>query len=108
MLVCTGQPRDPPAQPERQLARPGPIPYTVPCVILLSSAPLPRTQRIVIYVACLLLVALLGLVDWATGSEISFSIFYLAPVAIASWLVGSRYTHPLIPVWNALMRGASS
>jgi diguanylate cyclase (GGDEF)-like protein len=97
-------------------------------VIALSPALLPRMQRIIILAACLLLVALLGLVDWATGSEISFSIFYLVPVVIATWFVGrpagiglsvvcavvwaaadlaagSRYTHPLIPIWNALMRG---
>ena len=97
-------------------------------MIPLSSAQLSRSHRIAVFVACLLLVALLGLVDWLTGSQISFSIFYLVPVAIASWLVGrwagiglsalcaavwavadlaggSHYSHPLIPVWNAMMRG---
>ena len=91
-------------------------------------APLPLARRILVLVGCLLLVGALGLVDWITGSEISFSIFYLVPVAIAGWLVGrwagiglsavsaavwaaadlaagSRYSHPLIPVWNATMRG---
>jgi diguanylate cyclase (GGDEF)-like protein len=97
-------------------------------VIVLSPAPLPVVQRILICAACLLLVALLGVVDWLTGSEISFSIFYLVPVAIAAWFVdrragsalsvlgaavwgfadfagGSRYSSPLIPVWNSVMRG---
>jgi hypothetical protein len=34
---------------------------------------------------CLLLLAVIGAVDHATGYEISFSIFYLAPVGIAAW-----------------------
>jgi hypothetical protein len=34
------------------------------------------------------LVALIGALDFVTGKEISFSIFYLAPVALATWLGG--------------------
>lgn len=74
------------------------------------------------------LVGLLGAVDYLTGYEISFSIFYLIPVAYAAWYLrvragiviavisattwfsidyyysGEEYTHPLIPVWNAFVR----
>ncbi len=73
------------------------------------------------------MVALVGTVDYLTGAEISFSIFYLVPVSLAAWagglsqgvcislfsgcawyvadwLAGHYYTHPLIPVWNAAMR----
>jgi diguanylate cyclase (GGDEF)-like protein len=31
-----------------------------------------------------------GLVDYATGPEITFSILYLIPVAIAAWIAGTR------------------
>lgn len=70
---------------------------------------------------------LLGTVDIATGFEISFSIFYLGPVALSTWYAGRRegfltsavaaaawfladsiaghsYSSPLIPFWNALVR----
>lgn len=76
---------------------------------------------------CLGLVALLGLADYATGPELSSSVFYAVPAAIAAWfagpawalvtcvsaaftwwfadfLQGVRYSHPLIPVWNAAVR----
>jgi diguanylate cyclase (GGDEF)-like protein len=75
----------------------------------------------------LALVALLGVTDYATGREVSFSIFYLAPVALVTWRAGpsralavsviaaavwgsvdvaggARYSSPLIPVWNSLVR----
>jgi GGDEF domain-containing protein len=74
------------------------------------------------------MVAVIGYIDHLTGVEISFSIFYLLPVAFAfwqgglwpgaataaagaaAWLIadlsaGHQYTHALIPYWNALMRG---
>ena len=69
----------------------------------------------------------IGFIDYATGYEISLSLFYLVPVGIAAWYAGRRagvalallscavwfvadaatghlYTHSLIPVWNALVR----
>jgi len=74
-----------------------------------------------------LLVAILGLVDFVTGYEISFSIFYLAPVVFVTWFAGKRaglaisilssivwlaadagsghlFPHFLIPLWNATVR----
>jgi diguanylate cyclase (GGDEF)-like protein len=74
------------------------------------------------------MVAVIGYIDQLTGAEISFSIFYLLPVAFAFWqgetwpgvatvaagtaawliadlFTGRHYTHPVIPYWNALMRG---
>ena len=73
------------------------------------------------------LVVILGIFDFITGYEISFSIFYLAPITFVTWLSerrlgfavasisalvwlgadiasGHGFTHPLIPFWNALMR----
>lgn len=85
---------------------------------------IPPAGAFAIATACLLAV---GLVDYLTGYEISFSLFYLVPVAIATWYVGRAggmavavlscvswyaadriaahpYSHPAIPVWNALVR----
>jgi diguanylate cyclase (GGDEF)-like protein len=70
---------------------------------------------------------LVGLMDYATGYEISFSLFYLGPVALAAWYAGRRnaiaiavlaagvwlsadtasghpYSHPLITMWELLVR----
>ncbi|MGA7104521.1 MAG: GGDEF domain-containing protein [Candidatus Deferrimicrobiaceae bacterium] len=70
---------------------------------------------------------MIGLTDYATGEEISFSIFYLLPVAVTTWFVGRstglffavigaiswlaadlfgghRYSHPAIPYWNMMVR----
>lgn len=71
--------------------------------------------------------ALVGILDYLTGYEISFAVFYLIPVGIVAWRAGPRlavaiavlssivwyaaeiaagypYSHPLIPVWNACVR----
>jgi diguanylate cyclase (GGDEF)-like protein len=76
---------------------------------------------------CLVSVGLLGAIDHVTGYELSFSIFYIAPVAAASWysnrrsgLVvavasavtwmtvdwtsGHRYSNLIILFWNAGVR----
>lgn len=73
------------------------------------------------------LLTVIALLDLATGFELSFSIFYLIPVAIATWSTGLRmgqffcvlaaavwlfidlyagypYSSALIPAWNALVR----
>jgi len=72
-------------------------------------------------------VLIIGGVDFVTGYEISMSLFYLGPVAMAAWYAGrwtgfaiavlscmtwyaaelaagSQYSHPAIPIWNALVR----
>lgn len=78
-------------------------------------------------VTCIAFVALIGLFDHMTGYEISFSIFFLIPIYVASWYVsyrigllisfisaitwltveytsGHRYSHDFIPFWNAAVR----
>jgi diguanylate cyclase (GGDEF)-like protein len=37
---------------------------------------------------CLLLVGIIGLADHAMGYEVSFSVFYLIPICLASWYTG--------------------
>jgi K+-sensing histidine kinase KdpD len=72
-------------------------------------------------------VMIVGGIDYFTGYEISMSLFYLGPVALAAWYAGrwpgfaiavlscvvwycadlrsgNQYIHPAIPVWNALVR----
>ena len=45
-------------------------------------------QRSLLLIACLLLVALIGLLDFGTDRHLSFSIFYLVPVAVCAWCGG--------------------
>lgn len=77
--------------------------------------------------ACVIMMVVIAVLDFFTGFEISFSFFYLAPVLLASWvmgtaggivfsvvssllwqavnlLAGETFSHPLIPLWNALVR----
>ena len=42
-------------------------------------------------VAVLILTAFLSFVDWFTGRDVSFLIFYLVPIGFASWYAGSRW-----------------
>ncbi len=72
-------------------------------------------------------VFVVGAIDFITGYEISLSLFYLGPVAVAAWYAGrwpgvtvaalscsgwyaadvaagNDYSHAAIPVWNALIR----
>ncbi|MCI0448881.1 MAG: sensor histidine kinase [Chlorobi bacterium] len=74
-----------------------------------------------------ILLALIGSIDFITGVEISFSVFYLIPISIVTWysnknlglilsVLGtamwviadiqdlSRYASPAIPYWNGLVR----
>lgn len=74
-----------------------------------------------------LMIPLLGFIDFLTGMEISFSIFYLIPISTAAWFVGKRagiyasfisaltwfiadictghiYSSEWILLWNTIMR----
>jgi len=85
---------------------------------------MPNTIKLM---SAFLLVGGIAFLDYLTGNEISFSIFYILPVFGTSWLVGRRwgvvlalvssflwlladlysgphFSHYLIPVWNALVR----
>jgi serine phosphatase RsbU (regulator of sigma subunit) len=69
-------------------------------------------------------VAVVGVIDYLTGVELSFSIFYLLPVALSAWLISRwagviistvsavvwylvdlisspSYSSPIVPYWNA-------
>ena len=51
---------------------------------------LERQPQAAILAAMLLLVALLGWIDYNTGTEIAFSVFYFLPIAGAAFFVGLR------------------
>lgn len=86
-----------------------------------------RTGVLFTLLACVAGVMLLGLVDYFTGYEVSFSLFYLLPIAAASWFIGRAagvlisilsavswiaadtlnghpYSSYLIPIWNSFIR----
>ena len=73
------------------------------------------------------LIAAVGFIDYITGYELGFSSFYVIPIVLTTWLNGREigvvaslasaimwfaadaasghlYSHPLIPVWNTLIR----
>ena len=75
----------------------------------------------------LALTVLVGGMDYLTGRELAFSIFYVLPISLAAWFVGRRagivmsilgaslwlmadllaehvYSYPAIPYWNATVR----
>lgn len=84
------------------------------------------SQRIIFFI-CLVFTALIGIADYLTGTEISFSIFYVAPTAVAAWYgtqrigiamsvvaaviwliaertLGCQYSNVAIPYWNMLVK----
>jgi len=88
---------------------------------------LKRIPRPLVLFAGLVLVGAVGLLDYLTGYEISFSIFYIIPIALVTWTIGRRagatfallgavtwyvveywsgrpYSNSFIPYWNALVR----
>ncbi|MBI4179797.1 response regulator [bacterium] len=84
-----------------------------------------RSERVVFALGVILSVAV-GLADYVTGQQITFSVFYTIPIAMVSWFVGFRsgvflsclcvlewligdlgevvYAHAFVPYWNAAMR----
>ena len=90
-----------------------------------TSPPFLQHKQLVIVLA-LALVFLIGMVDYATGREITMSPFYLLPIGWVSWVAGRRvgmflsiastgvwlvgdlmeiqaYSNRAIPFWNAIM-----
>lgn len=90
---------------------------------------LSRLPGSVITVSGLIVAVLLGLLDYVTGPEVSFSVFYLLPISAVTWLAdrragvlvatvggvtwliadlasGAIYSNGVIPYWNAGVRYA--
>jgi len=87
---------------------------------------LEQRSRLFFVPACFGVLALVGLVDYLTGFEVFFSVFYLLGIGLAVWFVskgfglllsilsvavwilgdlaaGAHYSSPFIPIWNALV-----
>jgi diguanylate cyclase (GGDEF)-like protein len=85
------------------------------------------TSKVLIILVCLILAGLIGLIDYASGYQISFAIFYLIPILLVVWylnrfagivasivgtviwafadhLSGHQYDNILILFWNAGVR----
>jgi signal transduction histidine kinase len=83
-------------------------------------------SRTLLAVVALGIVAVIGFVDYLTGFETSFSIFYLLAIGLAAWFVGcgfavfvsilsvavslggdlargAHFSSPVVPVWNAII-----
>jgi signal transduction histidine kinase len=86
-----------------------------------------RQSRLSLLALAYALVVFVGGLDYLTGSELSFSIFYLIPICLVAWsvgwwpgvlvslvsivswfladlLTGHTYSQPTIPYWNAAVR----
>jgi signal transduction histidine kinase len=87
---------------------------------------LENRSRIFLIAIASLIIAVVGFVDFITGFETSFSIFYLLAIGLAAWFAGrgfavfisilsvavslagdlakgAHFSNPLIPIWNALV-----
>ncbi|MCB2148918.1 MAG: GGDEF domain-containing protein [Deltaproteobacteria bacterium] len=91
------------------------------------NAFLKKRSQLQVAAAGVVFILVLAAMDYATGYELSFSIFYLLPIAFATWYAGlyhgallsivsasvwliaditagNRYSQPFIPLWNAGVR----
>jgi diguanylate cyclase (GGDEF)-like protein len=89
---------------------------------------LSRSSKVLLFSGLLAVVLLIGVIDYATGAELAFSVFYLFPVGIAAWYIGLEagislsilsalawyiadtlartipYENSFIPAWNTGVR----
>ncbi len=89
---------------------------------------LARQSKPLIFTAGLVLLGVLGFIDYVTRPDLSFIVFYLVPIALVAWFVGSgagilisvaggmawffvdilsrstSYAHPVIPYWNVAVK----
>ena len=97
----------------------------------MSLLPLRSTQPPALWVAAVVLgILAVGWLDYVTGVELGFFVFYFVPIALAAWRfglaaavgtsvlsaacwlaadlsAGSAYSHPSLPVWNSIVRLAA-
>ena len=106
--------------------RSSPMPVHLPNSSMLAEG-LGRRSAPWTVAAGLLLISLLGVIDYLTGYEFSFAVFYLLPVALVAWFAGRRlglliatisaatwqyanllagesFSSLVVPYWNAATR----
>ena len=87
---------------------------------------LERSSKLTLILAGLAVLALIGIIDYLSGFELLFSVFYLLEVGLAAWFVGkgfgllmsvlsvvvwiggdvaagAHYSNLVVPVWNAVI-----
>jgi diguanylate cyclase (GGDEF)-like protein len=69
---------------------------------------LAKRSRRTMAVSALILTGLLGVLDFLTGYEISFGVFYLLPVSLSAWYVSSRYGFTMSILTAATWLGANA
>jgi diguanylate cyclase (GGDEF)-like protein len=47
-----------------------------------------NSQKFLAVLLCIMLVLLIGVIDYQTGYELAFSLFYLIPICLATWVSG--------------------
>ncbi|MBN1318046.1 MAG: hypothetical protein JXA42_21365 [Anaerolineales bacterium] len=88
---------------------------------------LDKRSRLFLIIMGILSILILGAIDYLTGAELSFSIFYLLPISLVAWVVGRaagigfsaigaivwfmadslaghEYSYSATPYWNAIVR----
>jgi diguanylate cyclase (GGDEF)-like protein len=100
----------------------------LPDLSSLTLKKLSTSSRIILFLGLVASILIISLVDYATGAELAFSIFYLFPVGLAAWYLGWEagvslsilsalawyiadtltrtvpYENPFIPAWNTGVR----
>ena len=87
---------------------------------------LEKRSRSTLVLAGISILVFIGIIDYLTGFEVLFSVFYLLEVGLATWFVGrtfglimsllsvivwiggdlaagAHYSSPFIPIWNAMI-----
>jgi len=100
--------------------------YTTPKFMSAWTNRFEQKHRAWVVALALFIVIAVGLVDFGSGWEYSFSVFYLLALGLAAWFVGfrfalfisalsvavslagdlangRRYSSPLVPLWNAFI-----
>ena len=95
-------------------------------MILNFLASLEKRSKLFVLALGFALIGAIGILDFLTGYEFAFSLFYLIPISLITWLTGRRlgivasivstvvwiisdvaaenpYSHPVIYGWNTLM-----
>ena len=63
---------------------------------------LPKSVKVILGMGVLLLSILIGYFDWKSGSDFSFSLFYIIPPSIAAWFLARNYTI-FVSVFNIII-----
>ena len=92
-------------------------------------ASLEKQSKSLLVFAGFILIGIIGFIDYLTGYELAFSVFYVLPIFLVTWFTNQRlglvtsvfsaivwlvadiatgqtYSSPFIPLWNSFIRFA--